>query len=78
MAIVGICRRCQQMRSHARTLNPLARGGSVAKFIWSGELSGRAGARGWRMSDFRGRHFEGEVVLWAVRWYCRYPASVIG
>ena len=24
------------------------------------------------MSDFKGRHFEGEIVLWAVRWYCRY------
>ena len=22
------------------------------------------------MSDFKGRHFEGEIVLWAVRWYC--------
>ena len=27
------------------------------------------------MNDFKGRHFEGEVVLWAVRWYCRYPVS---
>ena len=25
------------------------------------------------MSDFKGRHFGGEIVLWAVRWYCRYP-----
>ena len=24
------------------------------------------------VSDFKGRHFEGEIVLWAVRWYCRY------
>jgi hypothetical protein len=24
------------------------------------------------MTDFKGRHFEGEIVLWAVRWYCRY------
>lgn len=23
------------------------------------------------VSDFKGRHFEGEIVLWAVRWYCR-------
>ncbi|MFZ3238470.1 MAG: hypothetical protein WA184_24250, partial [Stellaceae bacterium] len=23
----------------------------------------------------RGRHFEGEIVLWAVRWYCRYGIS---
>ena len=27
------------------------------------------------MNDFKGRHFEGEIVLWAVRWYCRYPVS---
>ncbi len=24
------------------------------------------------MSDFKWRHFEGEIILWAVRWYCRY------
>ena len=27
------------------------------------------------MSDFKGRHFEGEIVLWAVRCYCRYGVS---
>lgn len=27
------------------------------------------------MSDFKGRHFEGEIVPWAVRWYCRYGVS---
>ena len=27
------------------------------------------------MSDFKGRHFGGEIVLWAVRWYCRYPIN---
>jgi IS6 family transposase len=27
------------------------------------------------MSDFKGRHFEGAIVLWAVRWYCRYGVS---
>ena len=27
------------------------------------------------MSEFKGRHFRGEIVLWAVRWYCRYAAS---
>ena len=27
------------------------------------------------MSHFKGRHFEGEIVLWAVRWYCRYGIS---
>jgi transposase-like protein len=24
------------------------------------------------MSDFKWRHFQGEIILWAVRWYCRY------
>ena len=42
--------------------------GSVAKFGRSGELSASAGVRGWRMNDFKGRHFGGEIVLWAVRW----------
>ena len=27
------------------------------------------------MNDFKGRHFRGEIVLWAVRWYCRYAVS---
>lgn len=27
------------------------------------------------MSMFRRRHFTGEVILWAVRWYCRYGIS---
>jgi transposase-like protein len=27
------------------------------------------------MSDFKGRHFEGEIVLWAVQCYCRYGIS---
>ena len=51
------------------------RAGSVAKFGRSGELSASAGVRGWRMNDFKGRHFDGEIVLWAVRWYCRYAVS---
>ncbi len=24
------------------------------------------------MSEFKCRHFEGEIILWAVRWYRRY------
>ena len=32
-------------------------------------------AEGIAMSAFKGRHFEGEIVLWAVRWYCRYGIS---
>lgn len=27
------------------------------------------------MNDFKGRHFTGEVVLWAVWWHCRYGIS---
>lgn len=27
------------------------------------------------MSDFKGRHFRGEVILWAVRWYYRCGIS---
>ena len=27
------------------------------------------------MSDFKGRHFAGEIILWAVRWYCKYGIS---
>jgi len=27
------------------------------------------------MSEFKGRHFEGEIVLWVVRFYCRYGVS---
>ncbi len=27
------------------------------------------------MNDFKWRHFEGEIILWAVRWYCRYSVS---
>ncbi len=27
------------------------------------------------MSDFKWCHFEGAIVLWAVRWYCRYGIS---
>jgi transposase-like protein len=27
------------------------------------------------MSAFKWRQFTGEVILWAVRWYCRYGIS---
>ncbi|MBV8993244.1 MAG: IS6 family transposase, partial [Pseudonocardiales bacterium] len=27
------------------------------------------------MSIFSGRHFPKGVILWAVRWYCRYGVS---
>ncbi|MCL4156855.1 UNVERIFIED_CONTAM: hypothetical protein GTU68_010013 [Idotea baltica] len=26
-------------------------------------------------NDFKWRHYRGEVILWAVRWYCRYGIS---
>jgi transposase-like protein len=26
--------------------------------------------------EFKWRHFAGEVILWAVRWYCKYGISV--
>jgi transposase-like protein len=25
--------------------------------------------------DFKWRHFMGEIILWAVRWYCKYGVS---
>lgn len=28
-----------------------------------------------KMSDFKGRHFSGQVILWAMRWYCKYGIS---
>jgi IS6 family transposase len=27
------------------------------------------------MAEFKWRHCEGEIILWAVRWYCRYGIS---
>ena len=27
------------------------------------------------MSEFRWRHFRGEIILWGVRWYCKYGIS---
>lgn len=27
------------------------------------------------MSDFKWRHFTGNIILWAVRWYCMYGVS---
>ena len=49
--------------------------GSVANLGRNGELSAMVGARGRCVNDFKGRHFGGEIVLWAVRWYCRYAVS---
>ena len=30
------------------------------------------------MIDFKGSHFEKEIILWGVRWYVAYPDLVIG
>ena len=27
------------------------------------------------MNPFKGRHFQRDIVLWAVRWYCKYGIS---
>jgi hypothetical protein len=27
------------------------------------------------MSEFKWRHFQVEIILWAVRWFCRYGKS---
>ncbi|MTY86313.1 IS6 family transposase, partial [Klebsiella pneumoniae] len=24
------------------------------------------------MNPFKGRHFQRDIILWAVRWYCNY------
>lgn len=28
--------------------------------------------------EFEWRHFKGEIILWAVRWYCKYGISYRG
>jgi hypothetical protein len=51
--------------------------GSVAKpFRIRRNGSNEIGSR--VVTDFKGRHFGGEIVLWAVRWYCRYGISYRG
>ncbi|MEX7588713.1 IS6 family transposase, partial [Klebsiella pneumoniae] len=27
------------------------------------------------MNPFKGRHFHRDMILWAVRWYCKYGIS---
>ncbi|EJL3481502.1 IS6 family transposase, partial [Escherichia coli] len=27
------------------------------------------------MNPFKGRHFQRDIILWAVRWYCKYGVS---
>jgi IS6 family transposase len=33
------------------------------------------GAEDMAVASFKGRHFTGEVILWAVRWYLMFPIS---
>ena len=33
------------------------------------------GAKDMAVASFKGRHFTGEVILWAVRWYLMFPIS---
>nr|BCG51170.1 hypothetical protein [Klebsiella pneumoniae]BCG51369.1 hypothetical protein [Escherichia coli] len=28
------------------------------------------------MNPFKGRHFQRDIILWAVRWYCKYGICV--
>ncbi len=32
-------------------------------------------ADGLHMNPFKGRHFQRDIILWAVRWYCKYGIS---
>ncbi|MEH0016595.1 IS6 family transposase, partial [Citrobacter portucalensis] len=27
------------------------------------------------MNPFKGRHFQRDIILWSVRWYCKYGIS---
>ncbi len=47
---------------------------SVAKFATVAWNSARV-LEGESVRDFKWRHFREEVILWAVRWYCRYGIS---
>ncbi|CAK8742729.1 hypothetical protein SODG_005983 [Sodalis praecaptivus] len=29
------------------------------------------------MTPFKGRHFQRDIILWAVRWYCKYGFSAM-
>ncbi len=28
------------------------------------------------MNPFKGRHFQRDIILWAVRWYCKYGITL--
>ena len=52
--------------------------GSVANFLsrvgWGYDRR-TWGRRNSAMIDFKGSHFERDVILWGVRWYVAYPMS---
>ena len=67
--------RCQPLDRNAKArITVYARAGSVANAADFRRAGGWLGGDG-TLSDFKGRHFEGVIVLWAVRWYCRYGIS---
>jgi transposase-like protein len=49
--------------------------GSVANLVGFGDGGAERGGDGGPMNDFKGRHFEGQIILWAVRWFCKYGVS---
>src|SRR5689334_12316660 len=38
-------------------------------------LRGRGCSNALLLPDFKGRQFPPDIILWAVRWYCRYPLA---
>ena len=59
---------------HHQSLPP----GSVASFQLRGFplfSFSEDGVEGGGMIDFKGSHFEKEIILWGVRWYMAYPIS---
>ena len=56
---------------------PVAQNEAYVALLQSSSARGVIGpsGRARSLSDFKGRHFEGEIVLWAVRWCCRYGVS---
>ena len=59
-----------RLRSVLTQIGAVAKG-AVAKFGRQEDLREIITA----MGIFSGRHFPREIILWAVRWYCRYGVS---
>jgi transposase-like protein len=58
-----------EMGSHDGSVAKLAMGSGV------GMIGPEEAGEGAGVADFKGRHFTGEVILWAVRWYLMFPVS---